>query len=370
MLSQIKSDAETFLRNQVDHAVVTVPAYFNHYQRLATKRAAEIAGLDVLRLINEPTAAAYDHAQEENSVQSGNLLVFDLGGGTLDATVLRVDDGKYTVIATKGNHDLGGLDWDEIIIGRISDAFLREHGKNIRDDKFIMFEVKRKAEELKRALSRKKDVPVFATAGPYRVQFRLTRDEFERDSTALVERCRELVVDVLELAEIEEAEIDEVLLVGGSTRMPMIRDVVQQQFSCKLSLSPHPDEAVARGAALVANREMVVRGLLPSEPRKDRTKIVDVTSHSLGELLATNLDDVVQDGAEPVFTNAIIIPRFTPLPASGENVCLLRHGQRAAKTLVTEGETEDPDDCITLAEFDFDLGRDPEEDDELIHIRV
>jgi molecular chaperone DnaK (HSP70) len=367
VLARLKQDAEAALRSPVEHSVITVPAYFNHLQRLATKRAGEIAGFEVLRLVNEPTAAAVDYAYEQKGVDSGNLLVFDLGGGTLDVTILLVDDGAYHVVATDGNHDLGGLDWDEVIVGRIADAFLKEHGKNVRDEKEVMHDLKRRAEETKRALSRKNEVTVSASSGQYSIKFQLTREQFEVDSAALVLRCEELVGSVLELAEVEEGEIDEVLLVGGASRMPMVQSLLQRKFRRAVRLSANPDEAVARGAAFLANREMVMRNLIPEGSTDNNApSVVDVTSHSLGELLLTNADEVAENGARRQLKNTIIIPRFTPLPAEGENLCSVLPGSTGVITYVTEGETEDPEGCVILRDFVMELGREAGDDDYLL----
>jgi len=357
MLFRIRKDAEDHLGAPVDYAVVTVPAYFNHLQRLATKRAAEIAGFEVLRLINEPTAAAIDHAREETAIPFGDLLVFDLGGGTLDVTILNIEDAQYNVAATAGLHDLGGLDWDEAIVNRITNAFFDQHGKNIRDDNAAMHDGRRKAEDAKKALTRKVAVPIFASASGRDVRLELSRKEFEQDTLSLVVRCGDLVDHVLDLAAMDRSDIDEVLLVGGATRMPMINELLEIGFPGRVSMSGHSDETVARGAAFVANREMVTRNLLPDgSHERGAPQFVDVTSHSLGKLLIANEDDFLENGADPELVNKILIPRFTPLPATGEaNSSPLRGSERTLMT-ITEGETEDPNDCETLGEFSFDLG--------------
>jgi molecular chaperone DnaK len=367
LLRRLKQDSEHYLGGSVAYAVVTVPAYFTHLQRLATKRAAEIAGFEVLRLINEPTAAAIDHANNNTAELEGNLLVFDLGGGTLDVTILSAADNRYSVTATDGFHDLGGLDWDELIVGRIAAQFLREEGKNIRDDDGVLNDVKTRAEELKKALTRKEDVE---TKIPYlanSIEFRITRREFEEDGRALLRRCTDLVKRVLLDADLATSDVAEVLLVGGSTRMPMIRELLGNMFTCEIRLAPSPDESVARGAALVASKELAMRSLLSGNTLPSSwAEFADVTTHSLGELLVINADDVRERGAEPEYRNAIIIPRFSKLPAEGENTSSLFEPTDCVATTVTEGETEDPDDCAVLGEIVTDLGRQGNQDDDFV----
>jgi molecular chaperone DnaK len=321
----------------------------------------------VLRLINEPTAAAIDHANSTPTQFEGNLLVFDLGGGTLDATILCVADNHYSVTATDGFHDLGGLDWDELIVGRIAAQFLREEGKNIRDDVGVLNDVKARAEELKKALTRKEDVEAKIPYLAHSIDFRMSRRDFEEDGRALLRRCTELVERVLLHADLAAQDVVEVLLVGGSTRMPMIRERLGAMFACDIRLAPSPDESVARGAALVASKELALRSLLSGYTRTSSwAEFADVTTHSLGELLVTNAEDVRSRGVEPQYKNAIIIPRFSKLPAEGENTSFLFESTTCVVTTVTEGETEDPDDCEVLGEIVTSLEREGKRDDDFV----
>lgn len=273
ILQQIKSDAEDTMGQTFDKAVLTVPAYFNDSERQATKDAGEIAGFEVERIINEPTAAAMAYGIEEDIVET--VLVYDLGGGTFDVSILHVDDGIYDVIASSGDRDLGGDDWDQRIINWLLDDFEDEHGIDLTEDKQALQRIRDAAEEAKIDLSSREQTDInlpFITAsestGPIHLEKKLSRSKFEELTRDLVERTVDPTSEALEEAGLLMEDIDETLLVGGSTRMPMIQDQLGNA-----TRKINPDEAVALGAA--------VQGGILSGSVQD-TVLLDVTPLSLG----------------------------------------------------------------------------------------
>ena len=278
ILRKLKTDAEKKLGEKIDRAVITVPAYFNDAQRQATKDAGKIAGLKVERIINEPTAAALAYGIDKAG-RSEKVLVFDLGGGTFDVSLLEMDDGMFSVLATAGDNRLGGDDWDQVIIDWLVDNFKATTGIDLRGDKMAMQRVKDAAENAKKELSQTSQTTInlpFLTAdasGPRHLEKVLTRSEFERMSSALLDRCQTPVNQVLKDASISKGEIDEVLLVGGSTRMPAVQALVEKMLGKKPNMSVNPDEVVAMGAAI---QGAVIDGSVTD------ILLLDVTPLSLG----------------------------------------------------------------------------------------
>ena len=277
ILQKIKRDAEDYLGEEIERAVITVPAYFNDRQRQATKDAGEVAGFEVERIVNEPTAAAMAYGLDDESDQT--VLVYDLGGGTFDVSVLELGGGVYEVVATNGDNDLGGDDWDEAIIDRLADGFEDEHGIDLREDRQALQRLKDAAEEAKIELSSRKETEVnlpFITAtddGPVHLEESLTRAEFESLTQSLLERTIEPTEQALSDAGYTTDEVDEVILVGGSTRMPQVRERVAELIGGEPQTSVNPDEAVALGAAIQG-------GVLSGEV--DDLVLLDVTPLSLG----------------------------------------------------------------------------------------
>jgi len=232
ILQKIKRDAEDYLGEEIERAVITVPAYFSDRQRQATKDAGEVAGFDVERIINEPTAAAIAYGLDDESEQT--VLVYDLGGGTFDVSILDLGGGVYEVVATNGDNDLGGDDWDEAIVDWLADDFQREHGIDLRDDRQALQRLYDAAEEAKVELSSRKETTItlpFIAAddeGPKDLEASLTRAKFESLTDDLVERTVEPTEQALSDAGLSRQDIDEVILVGGSTRMPMIQEKVEE----------------------------------------------------------------------------------------------------------------------------------------------
>ena len=277
ILQKIKRDAEEYLGDEVEKAVITVPAYFSDRQRQATKDAGEIAGFEVERIINEPTAASMAYGIDDDQDQT--VLVFDLGGGTFDVSILDIGGGVYEVVATNGDNELGGDDWDHAIIDWLADDFEDEHGIDLRDDRQALQRLKDAAEEAKVELSSRKETEInlpFITAtddGPIHLEESLTRAKFESLTRDLLGRVEEPTEIALDDAGLSKADIDEVLLVGGSTRMPMVQDKVEELTGKEPKKNVNPDEAVALGAAIQG-------GVLGGEV--DDIVLLDVTPLSLG----------------------------------------------------------------------------------------
>src|SRR5437870_9494341 len=278
ILLKLKRDAEAFLSDTVTQAVVTVPAYFDDAQRQATKEAGQIAGLEVLRIINEPTAAALAYGLDKETDQT--ILVFDLGGGTFDVSILDIGEGVFEVKSTSGNTHLGGDDWDQRVIDWMVTEFKNAHGVDLSKDRMAMQRLKEAAEKAKIELSSVTETTInlpFVTAtqeGPLHLEMKLTRSEFERMTADLVERCRGPFQQAIKDWGKDPSAIDHVILVGGSTRMPMIQELVKTLTGGK---EPHkgvnPDEVVAVGAAIQA-------GVLKGEVKD--ILLLDVTPLTLG----------------------------------------------------------------------------------------
>lgn len=258
ILQKLKKAAEDYLGEPVTEAVITVPAYFNDAQRKATKEAGEIAGLTVRRIINEPTAAALAYGIDKR-LKQGKIAVFDLGGGTFDISILEVGDGVFEVLSTSGDTHLGGDDFDQRIINWLVEEFLREEGVDLRKDPRAMQRLREAAEQAKIELSNQQSteinlpyITVDPRKGPLNLQKSLTRAKFESLCEDLYERCLEPCRKALQAAKLSPREIDEVILVGGSTRMPRIQQLVEQFFGKTPNKSVNPDEAVALGAAVQA----------------------------------------------------------------------------------------------------------------------
>ena len=278
VLQKLKTDAEKQVGQPITQAVITVPAYFNDAQRQATKDAGKIAGLEVLRIINEPTAAALAYGLDKVD-HDEKILVFDLGGGTFDVSVLELGDGVFEVASTAGDNHLGGDDWDQRIVDWMADKFQAENGIDLRKDPMALQRLKEAAEKAKMELSSTTQTNInlpFITAdasGPKHLDYTLTRAEFERITKDLLDRCKKPVEQALKDAGLKMGEVDEVILVGGSTRMPAVQELVKQLTGKAPNMSVNPDEVVAMGAA-------VQGGVLAGDVQG--ILLLDVTPLSLG----------------------------------------------------------------------------------------
>jgi molecular chaperone DnaK len=310
ILRKMKTDAEQTLEHEITDAVITVPAYFKDPERVATREAAKAAGLNVLKLVNEPTAAALAYSLQKGGDQT--LFVFDLGGGTFDVTVSRVEGGKIRMLNTDGDMELGGKDWDEVLTSYLCQEFINAHGKDPSNDLVALADLRERAVKAKFALSQSKKASVSINFDGASLAVDITREKFEELCQPLVDRCESLSNAVLEKAnpQLSWAQIDVVLLVGGSTRMPMIQKMVEQISGKTPRKDINPDEAVALGAAWAALLESFdaeggskPRGLLTG------VEVVDGNSHSLGLIV----EMPQPDGRRRSIVDHLI-PKMSPLP--------------------------------------------------------
>ncbi len=279
ILGYLKEYAESSLGTKITKAVITVPAYFNDQQRQATKDAGKIAGLEIERIINEPTSAALAYGLDKDNLKEQKILVYDLGGGTFDVSVLEIDEGTLEVLATTGDNRLGGDDFDKLIMDTIIERFKAEHKIDISSDKMAMQRIKEVSEKTKKDLSGMLEVDVdlpFLTAnasGPIHFNTKLTRAEFEKMAKKLIEKTLASVRQALKDAKLSASDIHKVLLVGGSTRIPAVKTMLEQELSKKIDTNINPDEVVAMGAA--------IQGGILSGDLNDLL-LLDVTPLSLG----------------------------------------------------------------------------------------
>jgi len=334
VLAKLKADAEAYLGEPVTQAVITVPAYFNDAQRQATKDAGKIAGLEVLRIINEPTAAALAYGLDKKKNET--ILVFDLGGGTFDVSLLEVGEGVVEVKATNGDTHLGGDDWDQRIVNWAADEFKKLEGIDLRQDRQALQRLREAAEKAKIELSTLSETEInlpFITAdanGPKHLTLRLSRARFEQMTEDLLNRCRGPFEAVLRDAGISAGQIDEVVLVGGSTRMPMVQDLVRQLSGKEPNKSVNPDEVVAVGAAIQA-------GVLGGEVKD--VLLLDVTPLSLGlETLGGVMTPLIE-------RNTTIPVRKSQIFSTAED------GQTAVDIHILQGERPMAADNMSLGQF-------------------
>jgi molecular chaperone DnaK len=334
ILAKLKADAEAYLGEKVTQAVITVPAYFNDSQRQATKDAGKIAGLEVLRIINEPTAAALAYGLDKS--ENETILVFDLGGGTFDVSILDVGEGVIEVRATHGDTHLGGDDWDEKIVNWVADEFMKDQGVDLRQDRQALQRLREAAEKAKIELSSVMETEInlpYITAdssGPKHLQIKLTRSKFDQLTEDLVARLRTPVHEALKDANIDPSQVDEVVLVGGATRMPMVQELVHSIINKEPHKGVNPDEVVSVGAAIQA-------GVLAGDVKD--VLLLDVTPLSLGlETLGSVMTTLIE--------------RNTTIPVKKSEIfSTAEDNQTAVDIHVLQGERPMASDNMSLGRF-------------------
>jgi len=334
VLAKLKSDAEAYLGEPVSKAVITVPAYFNDSQRQSTKDAGKIAGLEVLRIINEPTAAALAYGLDKK--ENETILVFDLGGGTFDVSVLEVGEGLIEVKSTNGDTHLGGDDWDEKIVHWVADEFQNDQGIDLRSDRQALQRLREAAEkakvELSSVMETEINLPYISAdaSGPKHLQMKLSRSKFEQLTGDLIQRIKEPFEAALKDANLGKSEIDEIVLVGGATRMPMVQDLVRSLTNKEPHKGVNPDEVVAIGAAIQA-------GVLAGDVKD--VLLLDVTPLSLGlETLGSVMTTLIE-------RNTTIPVRKSEIFSTAEN------NQTAVDIHVLQGERPMVSDNMSLGRF-------------------
>ncbi len=337
ILSYLKKCAESYFREEVTEAVITVPANFDDHQRKATKDAAEIAGLEVLRIINEPTSACLAYGIDKK--KNANIAVYDLGGGTFDITLMEVNEGVFHVLATNGNSYLGGEDIDNRITNWVIDEFNKEFKVNLSEEKLARHRIKEASEKAKRnlsfALESKIHVPFIYSDGtnPLHVKIVLTRKQLEEMSRDLVKKTFPFIDQAFKDSKLKPPDIDEIILVGGQSRMPLVKEMIAEYFGKEPIEDINPDEIVAMGAAVQSG---IIKGVTD-----DSLLLLDVTPLSLG--IETEMD-----------TFNRIITRNTTIPTRRtREFTTVRHNQTRVQIHVLQGESDKASENISLAKFDL-----------------
>lgn len=339
ILQKIKRDSEAFLGEPVDRAVITVPAYFNDNQRQATKDAGEIAGLQVVRIINEPTAASLAYGLDKAS-KDLKIMVFDLGGGTLDVTMMEMGGGVFQVRSTSGDTQLGGTDMDNTLVEYVMQEFRKQSGLDVRNDKAAMMRIREAAEKAKIELSNvvqtEINLPFLAydpSSGPKNLILQLTRAKLEELLRPIIERCRQPMMQALQDAKMSPADVDKIILIGGPTRMPMVRQFVASVLNKEPERGVDPMEAVAMGAA--------IQGAIIAGDVSTDILLVDVTPLTLGV-------EVLGGLKEP------LIDRNTTIPTKKSKVFTTAADYQTAVTIhVVQGERPMANDCVSLGMFNL-----------------
>ena len=349
ILKKIKNDAEELLGYKLQYAVITVPAYFDDSRRRATIAAGEIAGFNVLKLINEPTAAAIAFGAQK-SVIDETVLVYDLGGGTFDVTLMRVENKgqNIKIIASEGDHLLGGKDFDDVIIRYCIEQFIEEHGFDPTEDLAETQQLRKDAEKAKKELSLRKKSSILVRAKGQRSQVIIQRDHFEELIKPKLDTTAALIRSLLRTAKVQSHEVDRILLTGGSTRIPKVRELITTIFDKEPDTSINPDEAVSLGASIVAALEVLQVNKDDVQPeiieKIGSLQITDVISHSIGiEAAIPGTDQKV---------NSILIKKNTPIPfdVSKEFVTQIS-GQTGIKITIYQGEFQNPSLCNPIGDF-------------------
>ena len=343
ILRSLVRSAEHRLQQEIKQAVITVPAYFGQNERNSTIQAAESIGLEVLKIINEPTAAAVAYGLNQLREKS-RCLVFDLGGGTFDVTIIEINQHVIRVKGTDGDDKLGGKDWDDRLMKYVAEAFKEQHGIDILDDLLATHELRERCVNAKIALSQRPEISLSFQHQNKPLRLKITRDHFELITADLLKRCEEKTLEALSVAEFDKEDIDTILLVGGSTRMPMVRKSIKRMFGKDPSTEINPDECVAMGAAITAAIESAIR---KNEAPPVDIETHDVASHQLGLV-------VLKDSR---LYNAPIIKKNTPIPTAHTETHFktMHPGQSSIDLWLLQGERKDPQHpgCNPLGHFEF-----------------
>jgi molecular chaperone DnaK len=342
ILNKLRMDAEKQI-GPIDKAVITVPAYFDEVRRKATQDSGYMAGFDVLDIINEPTAAAVAFGfqqgylnPEGRSATPRNILVYDLGGGTFDVTIMQICGSEFNALSTDGDVRLGGYDWDQRLVDLVAEGFIRQHQIDPREDPISAGKLWRECEDAKRTLSARQKAAIACDHQGVSARIEVTRQQFEEATQDLLDRTRFTTAQALQAAKLEWSDIERVLLVGGSTRMPMVHEMLEQLSGKKPDDSVAADEAVAHGAALHASLILARRAGMP-----ESFKIRNVNSHSLGVVGVESLTRRRRNG--------ILIPRNTPLPVTAKRIFkTTKANQRSIRVDIVEGESQSADDCTPI----------------------
>ncbi|KUP95342.1 Hsp70 family protein [Thermobifida cellulosilytica] len=344
VLKKLREDASRALGVEATRAVITVPAYFDDPRRQATRDAGEIAGLEVVNIISEPTAAALAYGLRE--AEAGNVLVYDLGGGTFDVTVLRITDGSFDVVATAGDRELGGVNFDERLMNWVNNQVEAAGAEDLYEgDPRVLGILREQCETAKHTLSSVGEAEIFIDTSQGPMDFTVTRENFEKLTEDLLQRTADLVEEVMEIAEekagITMADLDRVLLVGGSTRMPVVRRMLTELTGIRPSEELHPDEAVALGAA-VQGELVDARTAGRSSAVGDR-EVSDVTAHGLGVLTL--------DEDEKRLVNTVVLPAQSKIPGqSSQTFYTVSDNQTTIDLQVTLGDDTDPEYVQVITE--------------------
>ena len=374
ILRKLKQDAEAYLDTEITDAVITVPAYFHDAEREATRNAGKIAGLNVLQVLNEPTAAALAYGIDELG-NDQNVFVFDLGGGTLDVTIMKVSGAKIEMIATNGDHRLGGKDWDDKIIVHVAEMFENEHRENPLVDLHVYQDIQLNAIAAKESLSQREKARIVCNYNGNSSRVELTREKFEELTADLVQRCSSLCDVVLSEAEMAWSDIDTVLLVGGSTRMPMVQGMIAKISGKEINpREVNPDDAVALGAALQGTLRQIdevtsrTSDTAATEDIPDAVKdrfigptgapkvtVVDGATHNLGTVLVeTPLPANIEDR---IYYIHVLIPKMTPIPCEEEDVfTTVEANQTGLRVDVIQGLEQNQKEDESIKFDDFKLG--------------
>ncbi|MFO8066367.1 MAG: Hsp70 family protein [Bacteroidales bacterium] len=353
ILKSLKKDAENYFQGkEVKDAVITVPAYFSDSEKKSTKDAGEMAGFNVLQVINEPTAAAISYGLTKEGNNSQKVMVFDLGGGTFDVTILDIIETngtkKIDIINTDGDHRLGGKDWDDAIIEFISEKFIDEHGEDPRDNIETLNDLRLKAEKAKKDLSKKDSSRILIQTEENSLRVEITRDDFNEITEGLMSSVETLCNSALIDANLSWDDIDNILLAGGSTRMPMVQELLKKLSGKEIRTDlVNPDECVAMGAAIHATILNIKNndsfGTLEMKEKLGNVEVSDITSHTIGKIIWDS-----EANSNKVFS---LIKKGSKVPYEGtQTFYTVNENQLGVQQRITEGESEDPDEVIIIQE--------------------